>query len=215
MRRAFLAMGLAAALSACGTPRVASVPAPSIPSEPIRVADGFAACREGLTTSGALFEWIPPLRTKDGCGFDEGIRVRATPSPLNQPATLACPMALALTRFDLDVVQPLAMHHFGKRVTKIHHVGGYHCRAIAGSRKGKWSQHAFANAIDVIGFDLAGGDRLNIARDWRAAGPRAAFLHDVARAACGVFRVVLTPAHDRAHHDHFHLDNGPDRLCGI
>ena len=34
-----------------------------------------------------------------------------------------------------DVLQPAAMQHFGKRVAKIHHVGGYACRGIAGSRK--------------------------------------------------------------------------------
>lgn len=209
MARALLALGLVAALAACASRPPA--PPPSVTTVP--ATDAFAACQSSLVSVGALFEAVVPLRTREGCGFQEGIKITATPSPLNQPVVLSCPTALALTRFDLDVVQPAAQRHFGKRVTKIHHVGGYACRAVNGSRK--WSQHAFANAIDVMGFDFADGSRVLVSRDWRAAGPRAGFLHDVARGACSVFRVVLTPAYDKYHHDHFHLDLGPDRLCGI
>ncbi len=208
MTRALLALGLAAALAACASrppapPSVTTVPA----------TEGFVACRTGLISSGALFEALVPLRTREGCGFDEGIKITATPSPLNQPVVLACPTALALTRFDLDVVQPAAQRHFGKRVTKIHHVGGYACRGINGGRK--WSQHSFGSAVDIIGFDIADGTRILVSRDWRASGARAGFLHEIARGACSVFRVVLTPAYDKYHHDHFHLDLGPERLCGI
>ncbi len=209
MARALLALGLVAALAACTSRPPA--PPPSVTGIP--ATDGFVACQTGLTSSGALFEVLVPLRTREGCGFDEGIKITATPSALNQPAVLACPTALALTRFDLDVVQPAAQRHFGKRVTKIHHVGGYACRGINGSRK--MSQHGYGSAIDVIGFDLSDGTRILVSRDWRAAGPRSGFLHEVARSACNVFRVVLTPAYDKYHHDHFHLDLGPDRLCGI
>jgi hypothetical protein len=98
-------------------------------------------------------------------------------------------------------------------VTKIHHVGAYSCRGIGGGRK--WSQHAFGNAIDVIGFDLADGTRIAISRDWRGQRAKSDFLQDVARGACSMFKVVLTPAYDKAHHDHFHLDVGPERLCAI
>ena len=208
MARALLALGFVAALAACGSrpsspPSVTSVPTGAV----------FTSCQTGLISSGALFEALVPMRTGEGCGFEDGIKISATPSSLNQPVVLSCPTALALTRFDLDVVQPAAQRHFGKRVTKIHHVGGYACRAINGSRK--WSQHAFANAVDVMGFDVADGTRILVSRDWRANGPRANFLHEIARGACSVFKVVLTPAYDRAHHDHFHLDVGPERLCGI
>jgi hypothetical protein len=206
MGRVLLALGVAAMLSACA-PR--ALPPPAVKPS----ADGFAACRDGLAASGALFEVLAPLRTREGCGFEEGVRLTASPSQLNQPATLACPAALALARFDLDVVQPAAQRHFGRGVTRIHHVGGYTCRAVAGTRK--WSQHAFGNAIDVIGFDLADGTRISVGRDWRARGPRSAFLQEVARNACRVFTVVLSPAYDRAHQDHLHLDIGPERVCGV
>lgn len=209
MARALLALGLVAVLAACASRPPA--PPPSVTAVP--AIEGYVACQAGLTSSGALFEALAPMRTREGCGFDEGIKITATPSPLNQPVVLACPTALALTRFDLDVVQPAAQRHFGKRVTKIHHVGGYACRGINGSRK--MSQHGYGNAIDVIGFDLSDGTRILVSRDWRAGSPRAGFLREIARSACSVFRVVLTPAYDKYHHDHFHLDLGPERLCGI
>ncbi|MSP50249.1 MAG: extensin family protein [Alphaproteobacteria bacterium] len=209
MARAVLALSIAAALAACA-PR-ALAPPPAVTGVPS--STGYLACQQGLSGSGAMFEALVPLATREGCGFAEGVKITATPSPLNQPAVLSCPTALALTRFDLEVVQPAALQHFGKRVVKIHHVGGYTCRGINGGRK--WSQHAFGNAIDVIGFDLADGTRITVGRDWRAGGAPARFLHDIARGACQVFRVVLTPAYDKAHQDHFHLDLGPERLCGI
>ncbi|MBM3549581.1 MAG: extensin family protein [Alphaproteobacteria bacterium] len=208
MARAVFALCMLVALAACAS-RPSAPPAAAVPSPQAT----YLACQQGLNSTGAMFEAMLPMKTREGCGFSEGIKITATPSPLNQPAVLACPTALALSRFDLDVVQPAAMQHFGKRVAKIHHVGGYNCRGIAGTRK--WSQHSYGNAIDVIGFDLADGTRILVSRDWRARGARANFLHDVARGACQVFRVVLTPAYDKAHHDHFHLDTGPDRLCGI
>ncbi len=209
MVRAVFALLVTAALAACA-PR-ASAPPPAVTTLPTN--PGYLACQQGLNGSGAMFEALTPMATREGCGFTEGVKITAVPSPLNQPVVISCPTALALVRFDLDVLQPAAMQHFGKRVAKIHHVGGYACRGIAGTRK--WSQHAYANAIDIMGFDLSDGTRILISRDWRAKGARASFLHDVARGACQVFRVVLTPAYDRAHHDHFHLDTGPDRLCGI
>lgn len=209
MARAIFALLVTAALAACGQRTAA--PPPTVAAPPQNTS--FLACQAGLNSSGAMFEVLAPAATREGCGYSEGVKISAVPSALNQPVVISCPTALALARFDLDVLQPAAMQHFGKRVAKIHHVGGYTCRGIAGTRK--WSQHAYANAIDVIAFDLTDGTRILVSRDWRARGPRANFLHDVARGACQVFRVVLTPAYDKAHHDHFHLDTGPDRLCGI
>ena len=208
MARAYLALGIAAALAACAPRPAAPPPDIAAPS-----GEGFLACQEGLRSSGVVFEVLAPLHTREGCGFNEGVKLKATPAPLNQPAVLSCPTALALTRFDLDVVQPAAQRHFGKAVMKIHHLGGYNCRGIVGTRK--WSQHAYGNAIDVMGFDLADGTRITVSKDWRAGNARGAFLRDVAGGACKVFRVVLTPSYDRSHRDHFHLDLGPERLCGI
>jgi hypothetical protein len=208
MARAVVALGVVTLLAACSGPPSYRAPMAAAPPP-----DAFTACRASLSGLGAMYESMSPVRTREGCGFDEGVKISATPSRLNQPAVLSCPTALALSRFDSEVVQPAALRHFGKPVTRIVHVGAYSCRGIGGGKK--WSQHAFGNAIDVIGFDLADGSRIVIAKDWRGAKARTDFLREVAQGACAVFQVVLTPAYDKSHHDHFHLDSGPERLCAI
>jgi hypothetical protein len=67
--------------------------------------------------------------------------------------------------------------------------------------------------VDIAGFVLADGGAISVAADWRTAGPRRAFLHDVAQRACGYFSIVLTPPSNAAHRDHVHLDIGPYQAC--
>ena len=62
---------------------------------------------------------------------------------------------------------------------------------------------------------LSDGTRIDVEKDWTDGGPRGRFLHAVALGACRYFSVVLTPATNGLHHDHLHLDIGPDRLCSV
>jgi hypothetical protein len=181
-------------------------PPPAIPG-------AFAQCQAALADVHAVFEMLAPQRTKEGCGFEEGVRLSAGPIPFSRPAVLACPMALAFTRFVEEVLQPAAKRHFGEPVVKVQQVSSYQCRRVNGH--GRLSQHAYGQAIDVSGFDLAGGRRIVVGRDWRGRGEPALFLKEVAEGACKVFRATLTPNYDRSHADHLHFDLGPDKLCGI
>jgi hypothetical protein len=52
-------------------------------------------------------------------------------------------------------------------------------------------------------------------QDWAGTGPKRQFLRHLARRACDYFSVVLTPDSDADHHDHIHLDIGPDRRCSV
>jgi len=90
--------------------------------------------------------------------------------------------------------------------------------------KKKPSQHSYGLAADLTRLKRADGSELVVERDFQGAidepvcgdGARAradlssdaATLRDliceVARS--GLFHHILTPNHDRAHHDHFHLD---------
>ena len=62
-------------------------------------------------------------------------------------------------------------------------------------------------------FELVDGTMIRVRQDWNGIGRRSRFLRNVAREACDLFHVVLTPSHDNAHHDHLHFDTGPWRLC--
>ena len=147
-----------------------------------------------------------------GCGIAMAIELSASTASLNRAATLGCPLAVALNDFERQVLQPMAQQHFGQHVARIHHYGAYACRARSGNA-GRLSEHAKGRAIDVSAFELADGTVIRVKDDWRNSGGRSRFLHDVSQGACGIFQVVLSPNHDRAHHDHLHFDIGPWRLC--
>jgi hypothetical protein len=87
----------------------------------------------------------------------------------------------------------------------------------------KPSQHSYGLAVDIYGFELAGGKVLEIESDWHGAlgsppcGPESRLTEtsddavvlrnlfcEVARA--GLFHHLLTPSYDLAHENHLHLD---------
>ena len=67
--------------------------------------------------------------------------------------------------------------------------------------------------IDLAAFELIDGRIIRVSQDWHGIGRRSRFLRNVAREACDLFHVVLTPSHNNAHQDHLHFDTGPWRLC--
>jgi hypothetical protein len=178
---------------------------------PDRVASG-AACLTALNERGAVFESRGDIEGSGSCGITNAVTLHATPVPLQGNATLACPAALAVTNFERDVVQPAAQRYLGERVTRIDVLSSYGCRRVAGS--GNFSEHAIGQAIDISGFETA-HQRITVLASWRDRGPRGEFLRAVARSACARFGAVLTPSYDRDHYNHFHLDIGPHRVCGV
>jgi hypothetical protein len=193
-------------LAGCAAPR--AIPPP--PSPPLRPP--ALACLDALGRRGAVFESTAEHASAAGCRLDNGVTLAGGSAQMRPVATLTCPLALALLDFEEGIVQPAAVKHFGQRVSAIRQVGAYSCRARAGS--GRLSTHAFGQAIDIAGFDIEAGLRVDVREHWRDPGPRGRFLREVARLACERFNVVLTPNSDANHADHFHLDIGSDRLCG-
>ena len=196
---------LAAALAGCA----ATPPPPSIPDIP-----AGSACLGELAARQVSFTREADFRTGRGCGIDTAISLAHSVAALNRPARMSCGLALVLNDYERAVVQPAAWAHFGQPVVRLHHVGAYVCRGRSGNA-GRLSEHAFGRAIDIIAFELLDGTLIRVADHWWGAGARSAFLQDVGRGACRHFTVVLTPNHDRAHRDHFHLDVGPWTLCGV
>jgi len=94
-------------------------------------------------------------------------------------------------------------------------------QGVGAAARGRPSQHRAGLAIDARWFVLASGETLDVLADWRDPGtdetcdgavddPRAAVLLS---AFCGawtarLFHVQLSPAHNREHANHFHLDLG-------
>ena len=167
-------------------------------------------CGRLLGAAGIRFHALPQRRAGAHCGYDDAVRFAAGGSLAIawRPADLgtSCGVAAGLALWEWHVVQPAALRHFGSRVAAIDHFGSYSCRRIAGRADGAWSEHATANAVDVAGFRLDNGMRITLVDDWSAGGRRAAFLREVRDGACGLFATVISPDYNRAHRDHFPLD---------
>lgn len=164
-------------------------------------------CRALLGDTPTRDRAAPDRSAGDRCGYDDGVRLGAgRAADYGGALVTSCPVAAALYLWDRDVLQIAALRHFGTEVAAVEHAGSYSCRRIYGRSEGPFSEHATADAVDVTGFRLADGTRIDVLRDWDGEGPKAAFLRDVRDGACDLFATVLSPDYNAAHADHLHLD---------
>lgn len=186
------------------------------------LGDDAPRCRALLEDAGALDRPAPPRVLNADCGYRDGMRLEDGNARMAgfRPGGLvtSCPAAAALLLWDQRVLQPAAQRHFGASVTGLIHAGSYSCRRLYNRGDGPWSEHATADAVDVLGFTLSDGRTVSVLRDWSGDPAEAAFLRDVRDGACRLFTTVLSPDYNAAHRDHLHLDvadRGPSgwRAC--
>jgi hypothetical protein len=109
---------------------------------------------------------------------------------------------------------PAARLYLGAEVAKVETFGSYSCRNVNAAASGRLSEHAFANAVDVSGFQLADGRRVTLKQDWNSPDPGVrSFLLAIRTSACRRFKTVLSPDYNSLHADHFHLDMGRGPFC--
>jgi hypothetical protein len=193
-------------LAAC-----AVTPAPPAASPP---PSPGGKCLAELQAKGAFFELAAMPATSPACAIEAPVTANGLAMAFASPAVMSCALADRLMDFDQGLVQPTALRLFGQKVALVRHLGGYSCRLEASARHDRLSQHAYGRAIDIQGFTLSDGTRIDVDKDWTRDNARGRFLRTIAKGACSYFSVVLTPAYNSLHHDHLHLDIGPDRLCG-
>ncbi len=148
------------------------------------------------------------------CGAPQVVTYLRGPGDIaySAPPLLTCTMALALASVE-KIVQDEAQAALKSRVVRIDHMGTYNCREMA-AYKGWVSEHAYANAIDVVSFVLKDGRTITVLNDFDTGDadppkkPAATFLRRISRRANDedVFSHVLTPFFDALHKNHFHLD---------
>ena len=175
----------------------------------VSLGDQPAQCRALLADAGIADAPAPPKRGDGQCGYVDGVRLAPAGRSVSfAPPGLvtACPVAAALVLFEREALQPAAARHFASKVAAVEHAGSYSCRRLYGRTDGGFSEHATADAIDIIGFRLADGTHISVLRDWRSDEPKGAFLRDVRDGACALFATVLSPDYNAAHADHLHFD---------
>ena len=172
--------------------------------------------------------YVQPARAIDGpgiCGMVQPLKVAALKDgsvAISSTATLNCPMTEALEKWVAEVVQPAAWARFKQPVTQIDTMGSYGCRPMNNQSGAKLSEHAFGNALDVGGFQLADGRKISVVKGWtRGDEQEKGFLREAHIGACDHFTTVLGPGSNAFHYNHFHIDlavhgntsQGPRRYC--
>jgi hypothetical protein len=180
-------------------------PAAPVPAKPEVVAEE-SACQERLVKLGVRFEPMPAIANGQ-CGAPHPLRVSHLADGLEvaPPATLVCPVAEALARWSKEVVATEAGRHLEAQPARIAIGTSYECRNQNRQTNGKLSEHAFANAVDISGFEFKGRKALQIG-DHPAETPEALFQMAVRTQACAYFTTVLGPGSDAAHATHLHFD---------
>jgi hypothetical protein len=166
--------------------------------EPTVVADTSPSSHPDLTCSILDPVWVrsPVL----------GVELLDWEGYLDVEVLASCEMALALADTIEDVLP------FG--VDGLQHMGTYNCRVISGTDG--LSQHAFADAIDISGFEFVDGRVYTLELDWEhdTDGPvedGGVFLYEAVHRwhDAAIWNVLLTPNYNLAHDDHFHVDLTP------
>lgn len=172
------------------------------------------ACKTALDTAQMTYSIVPDQTAPADCPLHDIVRVaRLDDSRLSSSFLATCPLALALAMYDRHYLQPAAQAIYGENVRQITHVGSYACRNVNHQAQAPVSEHALANALDIEGFVLTDGSRIDIAHDWSRDTRAGAFVKRARDGACAVFHTVLGPDYNALHRAHFHVDMGPYRVC--
>ena len=153
---------------------------------------------------------LPPIH-EGQCGIQSPLSVEAVSAngrsiPLNAPVVTDCGMATALPAWIAEVDSYLVAHD--KTEIKTINLGtNYACRNVDNAATGNLSFHAFADALDVIGFTLKDGRTISIAPGYNGTPEQGRdILHFARDSACTHFMTVLGPEADSFHQDNMHID---------
>ena len=187
-------------------PVVAEPEKPAVPERVFQTA--CPAMLEGQVEATAL----PPI-SEGQCKAQSplsvsGVLVNGRMVPFNAEAVTDCGMASALPGWISDV-DGYVQAHDNTRVESVIVGTGYMCRNVNNAAEGNLSFHAFADALDVVGFKLEDGRTVTVEEGWTGTEAQGSqiikFAHD---AACGHFTTTLGPEANAQHHDHIHVDLG-------
>ncbi len=191
-------------------PRPAETPVPEIPAPP-SPRTHQAAC-PAVLAGAVVARLLEPI--EDGfCESRSPLAVSAVLAngrlvPLSSEAVLGCGMASLLPDWVAAVDGYLASRE-QTRLARLLVGTSYACRPRNNRAGAELSEHGFANALDVVGFELEDGRVFSLPGGWQmpdsSAGRVLRFAHG---AACSRFTTTLGPEANVLHADHLHLDVG-------
>ncbi|WP_343314790.1 extensin family protein [Brucella sp. BE17] len=156
---------------------------------------------------------LPPINDDAQCGVHSPLLLSAIgkeqPLKFTNPVTTNCAMAVTLAQWSIEVNKAVR-DVYGKDI-KISEIGtgsDYKCRKVNGASRGRVSEHAFANALDIMSFTLSDGSQTQLESGWQGSDKEKAFWRAVHGASCKMFMTVIGPDGDAAHKTNMHLDQG-------
>jgi hypothetical protein len=185
---------------------------PEVPPKPRVYQVACPAVLQGKVEAKAL----PPISDMAGtrqCGAQSplevtGVLANGRMVPVSGGVITDCGMASVMPEWVADVDSYLKARD-NTEIAEVVVGTSYMCRNVNNGTGGNLSFHAFADAIDVIGFRLGDGRTVTVEADWAdALSPEGRLLRYAHDAACSQFTTVLGPEANALHHDHFHLDLG-------
>lgn len=161
---------------------VSPTSAPSAPPADWSDVEKIEALTRCVSRLAPLGVRLAPPRSirQDTCGGPalveiESFEIDGSEVALRPRLLVNCEMAARLHQFIVHDLQPLARAVLDSPIARIENVGGYQCRGVVGTSSTRgFSEHAFANAVDMGTFVTADGRRISVRDDW---GPTARDVH--------------------------------------
>ena len=155
-------------------------------------------------------ELVPPL-SEGACGERSPLKITAigkdNPVKFAAAITTNCAMAGSLANWIVEI-QKEAQKNFGAEIESITTGSDYQCRKVNNGHKGRVSEHAFANALDIVAFKFKNGKTTELGSGWKGKPEEQAFWASLHKASCERFMTVIGPDGDAAHQGNLHLDLG-------
>lgn len=155
---------------------------------------------------------LPPLEEKL-CGTQSplsvtGVLANGRMVPISGGVETDCGIASALPAW-IESIDSYLKARDDTGIAEVVVGTSYMCRNVNNGSGGNLSFHAFADALDVVGFKLEDGRFVTVEAGWGDAlsseGRLLRFAHD---SACTHFTTVLGPEANALHRDHLHVDLG-------
>ncbi len=129
-------------------------------------------CLKRLAPLGAEVEIAAPMK-QEQCGSAAPVLLKrigtgATRVEFQPAPTLNCAMVSTLHTWVEKTLQPAAQEVLGSPIARVRGASGYSCRNRNGSPSNshRLSEHAMANAIDIMGFVTADGRTIDVESKW-------------------------------------------------
>ncbi|MDR6431196.1 hypothetical protein J2782_000901 [Brucella pseudogrignonensis] len=156
---------------------------------------------------------LPPIEDGSQCSARSPLSLTAIgkvePLKFANAITTNCAMAVTLAQWAGDV-KDAAKNVYGNdvKITEIGTGSDYQCRNVNGASEGRVSEHAFANALDIMSFKFSDGSKTELESGWNGSEKDKKFWRAVHGASCKLFMTVIGPDGDAAHLTNMHLDQG-------